>query len=82
VGTIWNIASGLLANDPGLSFSADGRYLAYAMLPSATSPKEVHRFDLQKGTDLLVSQGPLRPGGDASDNPSISGDGRFVAYRS
>jgi Tol biopolymer transport system component len=82
------IASGLPAARPGLRFSADGRFLAYAAGPpaSAASPatNQVYLYDFQTGTNLLVSRS-LVSGGRAqgdSEAPDISPDGRFVAYRS
>ena len=67
----------------GLQFSSDGRFLVYS---AATSPtlQSVYLYDLQAGTNLLVSQNFNGTGAASSnsDSPAISPDGRFVAYRS
>ena len=82
------IASGIPAERPGLRFSADGRFLAYAAGPPAGSAaygtNQVYLYDFQTGTNLLISRG-LVSGGEAhgdSEAPDLSPDGRFVAYRS
>ncbi len=87
------IASCIPANRPGLRFSADGRFLAYAAGPPSNLPpvggtsygaNQVYLYDFQTGTNLLVSRS-LASGGEAQGNseaPDISPDGRFVAYRS
>ena len=72
--------------------STDARYVAFfscaSNLPGvvAPSPGHVFRRDLQTGTTTLISRqsaadGDL-PGTDASSYPSISGDGRWVAFAS
>jgi Tol biopolymer transport system component len=71
------------------SFSADGRYLAYATT-SANTPadtnglSDVYLYDCQAGSNVLVSQAFSAPASanGHSDSPVISLDGRFVAYRS
>jgi Tol biopolymer transport system component len=80
--TNWVIGSGALGNDFGLCFSADGRYLAYATFAISPACNQVHRYDFESGTDLLVSQGVSGPGDGSSVAPTISADGRYVAYRS
>ena len=71
------------------SFSADGRFLAYATV-SANVPgdtnglSDVYLYDCQTGSNVLVSQAfdaPASANG-GSDSPAFSPDGRFVAYRS
>ncbi len=82
------IASGIPANQPGLRFSADGRFLAYAAGPPAGSAaygaNQVYLYDFQTGTNLLVSRSYVSgaAGQGNSEAPDISPDGRFVAYRS
>jgi Tol biopolymer transport system component len=70
----------------GLQFSGDGRYLTYAVSPSAgfTTNSDVYLYDFQTGTNLLISENPntLQPANGNSDSPAISADGRFIAYRS
>ena len=71
------------------SFSADGRFLAYATtsanVPGDTNGlSDIYLYDCQTGSNVLVSQAynaPASANGD-SDSPAISPDGRFVAYRS
>lgn len=70
------------ADRPALS--ADGRYVAYTA-PSTTNPSidVVYRLDTTNGTRALVSVAAT--GGtpnDWSGEPSISGDGRFIAFSS
>ena len=82
----WTIQSNglFLASIAGLQFSSDGRYLAYAMAGGIGTTQNVYLYDLEAGTNLLVSRNPdtLQPANGASDSPVISADGRFVAYRS
>ena len=85
------IASTSLSNPqtarPGLRFSADGRFLAYAtsasLIPSdSNNAVDVYLYDFQTGTNILISRRFTSPGaGNArSDFPDLSADGRFVAY--
>jgi Tol biopolymer transport system component len=85
------IASTSLSNPqttrPGLRFSADGRYLAYAtsasLVPSdSNNAVDIYLYDFQTGTNILVSRRFMSPGaGNArSDFPDLSADGRLVAY--
>lgn len=71
-----------------VAISADGRWVAFAssardLVPEPTSGFDVYLRDRQAGTTTLVSHGPpgTAPNG-ASSSPSISGDGRFVAFAS
>jgi Tol biopolymer transport system component len=68
----------------GLQFSADGRFLVHAEGASWAGTQNVHLYDLQTGTNLLVSQNfnSSSAANNSSDSPTISPDGRFVAYRS
>lgn len=76
--------SGTFLSHAGLRFSNDGRFLAYAMGTPTTSNQNVYLYDFQAGTNLLVSQtfNSTGPANANSDSPSISPDGRFIAYRS
>jgi Tol biopolymer transport system component len=79
------ITANHLAGRPGMRFSADGRFLAYAAYAGyANTSNQVYLFDFQTGTNLLVSRSYNSTGGanGNSDSPDISADGRFVAYRS
>ena len=84
-------SSGEQGNDDSItpSISANGRYVAFAS--SATnlvdgdinSNQDIFLRDLQTGTTTLIS--PDLPGWDYyiykdSSNPSISADGRYIAY--
>jgi dipeptidyl aminopeptidase/acylaminoacyl peptidase len=91
--SIWNrasnsvssVASGyIIYSHPGLRFSADGRFLTYAMSSSSTGTNQVYVYDSQTGSNTLVSHaGNSAAAGDGiSDGPDISADGRFVIYRS
>jgi Tol biopolymer transport system component len=73
------------------SISADGRFVAFDSTADNLSAEDNDAFtnvfvrDLQAGTTILVSRadGPSGAGGDQdSDTPSISADGRFVAFES
>jgi Tol biopolymer transport system component len=81
-GTSWTISSNPPASHPGMRFSADNRFLAYAAAVNKTN--QVYLYDFLAATNISVSVGynPAAPGNDSSDSPDISSDGRFVAYRS
>ena len=71
------------------SISADDRYVAYAsfatnLVPGDTNgAMDVFLLDLQTGTTELVSVSSLGVQGNAgSYRPSVSSDGRFVAFSS
>jgi Tol biopolymer transport system component len=83
--TTRQIAAFFSAKRPGLKFSADGRYFAYATKPSSLVTNiDVWLYDYASDTNLLVSRSFLAgnsPGG-VSDSPDLTSDGRYVAYRS
>ena len=70
--------------------SADGRHVAFAsesnnLAPGTSGGDQVYVRDLQTLVTSVVSRadGALgEPGNDQSHEPAISGDGRFVAFRS
>jgi Tol biopolymer transport system component len=73
------------------SLSADGRYVAFYSGARGFSPDDtdgtddVYVRDMQTGTSTLVSRATGATGakgGAASRNPSISADGRYVAFES
>lgn len=71
------------------SLSADGRYIAYFsdgdnVIPGDTNGfRDVFVRDQETGTDVLVSVNTNGVFGDSiSTDPSISGDGRYVAFTS
>jgi hypothetical protein len=83
--TVYSVASGYdIYSHPGLRFSADGRFLTYAMRATNTGTNQVYLYDVQTGSNTLVSHAANSVvGGDGtSDGPDISADGRFVIYRS
>jgi Tol biopolymer transport system component len=74
-------------NDELCSISADGRFVAFSSTATNLAPSDMNPIDdvfvrdLQTGTTELVSV--PASGGNANQgsyNPSISGDGRFVAF--
>jgi Tol biopolymer transport system component len=68
------------------SISAGGRYVAFtAILPPPyvdIAYRAVYVYDRKLHVTKQVSVGPYGEGDDASVSPSISGDGRFVAFES
>jgi len=69
---------------PG-GWSADGRYLTFVAQTSTNSGTNIYLCDLQTSAITLVSSNytPISfSGGGNYDLPAISGDGRFVVYRS
>ncbi len=81
-----NVAANNTAEDPAIS--ANGRYVAFASLAtnlvSATIPsgsEQVFLRDTVTSTTTLISAGATTESA-SSTNPSVSGDGRFVAYES
>ena len=76
--------NGTFASHAGLQFSAADRFLIYAAQIPPNGTQNVYRYDLQSGTNQLISQDFDFSGaanGD-SDSPVISGDGHLVAFRS
>jgi Tol biopolymer transport system component len=71
---------------PDLHLSSDGRFLAYlsASAPLAGTPAQVYLYDLQLGTNWLLTRSydGMSAGNGDSDSVGISPDGRFVCYRS
>ncbi len=84
--TVVTINSGgiFLSSCAGLRFSNDGRFLTYAMATNTPANQNVYLYDFQAGTNLLVRQNFNSTGitNASSASPSISPDGRFIAYRS
>jgi Tol biopolymer transport system component len=71
------------------TISADGKHVAFISAASNlvvdddNQVPDVFVMDWQMGSTELVSRTPKgRSGNDASDNPAISGDGRFIAFQS
>jgi Tol biopolymer transport system component len=87
-----SISSGGLQGNGGsyaASISADGRFVAFASFASNLVPGDtngtvdVFLRDRLSGVTELVSIGPGGgPGNGASQSPSISADGRYVAFAS
>jgi Tol biopolymer transport system component len=81
---------GVVANaqSTGSSMSADGRYVAFesdATNLTSEGTRGVFRRDMQTGTTVLVSRASGADGAPASGistSPSISADGRYVAFQS
>lgn len=84
------VQSGLGGNSLNPSISADGRYIAfYSRATNLTTNKtnttnDVFIRDTQTGTTTLVSVSSdgTSSGNAGSINPSISADGRYVAFES
>ena len=81
--------NGLVANmlstaRSGLRFSRDERFLTYVSQSPSPVTNRVYLYDFQTSTNVLVSQSynPAVQTDNVSDSPDISGDGRFIAYRS
>ncbi|MEI5101379.1 protein TolB [Streptomyces sp. PmtG] len=69
------------AASSGAEMSADGRYIAFTQVAEHPSiPDRVEVYDRVNGTYEVVSAGPPDASRDMRD-PSISADGRYVAYR-
>lgn len=83
VGTVGNGVS----NTPAIS--ADGQYVAFVSaatnLVSGVSGTQIYRHDRTTGTTILISKNnnvPPVAGDGVSSSPSISSDGRYVAFAS
>ena len=70
-------------------FSADGRFLVFSTAAPAVAEdtnglSDVYLYDVIGQTNLLISRSCLHPGAanGSSDFPSLSPDGRFIAWRS
>lgn len=73
----------------GRASSADGRFIAFSTLADNLVPNDTNECrdivvrDRLTGTNLLVSVGLADAGADGSSyEPSLSGDGRYVAFTS
>jgi Tol biopolymer transport system component len=67
--------------DPALS--SNGRFLAYTFKPAGRHPGAIYRYNLDTKRTVLVSHSSRGVRGNRhSSQPSISGDGHLVAYRS
>ena len=79
-------ATGSNADSSGPSMSSDGRYVAFTNFASlspldSNSAADVYVRDRLTGTTELVSVGLSgNAANDSSAEPSISGDGRYVAF--
>ena len=65
------------------SLSADGRYVAVISRHLDSAYNQIYRYDFETGEAILVTRN--ESGGPAnleSEDPSISGDGRYIAYES
>ena len=83
--TNWTIRTmtGPAARYMPLRLSNDGNSLAYAARDSGTN--QIYLYDAKTGTNLLVSHtfDSVTTGGNGNSLvPDLSGDGRFVVYRS
>nr|WP_246851680.1 HtaA domain-containing protein [Patulibacter sp. SYSU D01012] len=65
--------------------SADGRYVVFrtneGLVPADTDgTADVYRYDVETGTNELVTDGTVDDVGGAASTLAVSGDGRLVAY--
>jgi WD40-like Beta Propeller Repeat len=71
----------LHAREPAIS--EDGSMVAFTAVNAvAGGPRQVYVRDVAAGTTTNISRGPVDPGNDDSASPSVSADGRFVAFAS
>jgi hypothetical protein len=83
-------SAGVEGNAPTdrVAISDDGRFVAFASLASNLVPgdtngtSDIFVFDRETGGTELVSVGIFAQSNGASESPSISADGRFVAFSS
>lgn len=84
--TNWFLPDYRPANNFPIQFTADSRSFTYVGAPliPPNAATQVFRYDLEARQDTLVSTAfnSTAPGNDDSDSPSVSPDGRFIAYRS
>jgi len=76
--------TGTFLSHAGVRLSNDGHFLTCAVALSGSTNQTVFLYDLQAGTNLLVSQNfsSLATNNAGADAPNISPDGRYVVYRS
>ncbi|WP_246260319.1 TolB family protein [Streptomyces typhae] len=73
-------AKGFKEGSGEAAISADGRYVAYVLRPQhPADPYRVEVYDWTTNTREVVSEGPPDAARDMV-NPSISADGRYIAY--
>ncbi len=79
---VGGIVTELVAGAAGFpAISADGRYIAYHTLSDVGDPSQVLVHDRDTALDTWVSRSPQgEPGDGSSTSPSISADGRKVAF--
>ncbi|WJH36038.1 fibronectin type III domain-containing protein [Paenibacillus sp. CC-CFT747] len=65
------------------SMDETGRYVAAAARPAGKPLMQIYLYDRTTGETELVSRSPSgEPGDSRNDTPSISADGRYVAFQS
>jgi len=72
------------SNATSPSLSADGRWLAFQQGTNTATSAQVWLMDTQSGSRQLISVNGTGTGGGnaASMSPAVSGDGRWVAFKS
>jgi Tol biopolymer transport system component len=85
----WLVSASILPSHAGLQFTADSRFLVYAttmaqVAGDTNGVADVYLYDFQTRSNFLISQSCkwLGAANGISDSPTISADGRFIAYRS
>src|SRR5207253_12602 len=97
-GSLTSYLSTSEGNSEGRYVSADGRYVVYQSEAqdlvggfvdgngtSSWTDTDVYLFDRLSGINVLVSRtsnSPMMSGNNGSGVPTVSGDGRFVAFAS
>ncbi len=78
-GLVYRLSSLSGASNP----KVDARLTSVVYVSAANGPSQVLRYDIASGATAVVSATPMGvPANGASDQPTISADGRFVAFRS
>lgn len=69
------------------SLNGSGRYVAFSsyatnLVDGGTATRDVYRYDRETGTMMLVTQALVGASDGFSSRPSVSDDGRYVAFDS
>ncbi len=78
-GLVYRLSSLSGASNP----QVDARLAGVVYVSTATGTSQILRYDIATGATTVVSATPMgMPANGASDQPTVSADGRFVAFRS
>lgn len=82
LGTTNQVLLGAPALSYGPGFASDSRFFAFSCAPPLDTPAQIYLHDFISNTNELISQvGGQMVNGD-SDQPTISENGRLIAFRS